>query len=165
MIPGHDPGGDAHQDGVHPQPVALPVEQADDEGQFHERIDNVHQGDGNEPFMDGKQALEGDVGDAEAGDEGGYLEDEHGVGLLPREDIQVVVDVPQADGFQDGQQKQCAAYVDDMADVEHPVRVAAGLAHLDVHEADRRRGERARNEGDEGHGAADGAVEAHVVGS
>ena len=157
-----DPRRDAHQDGVQPQAVALPVQEADDESELHERIDNVHHRDGGEALVDIEEALEGDVGDAQAGDDGGDLEHEHGVGLLPGRDVQVVVDVPQADGFQQQEQHPGAADVDDVADVEHPVRVPVGPAHLEVHEADRGRGQGAGDERDEGDGGPHGAVDAHV---
>ena len=161
----HDEGyprGYAHEDRIHPESVALPVQQADDESQFHERIDDVHDGDGREPFVDGEQALERDIGDAQAGDEGGNLEDEHRVGFLSGRYVQVIVYIPDTYGFQNEQQDQCSADMDHVADIEHPVRVSAGLSHLDVHEPDRRRGEGARDERNQRDGAAHGRVDAHV---
>ena len=112
--------------------------------------------------MDIEQALERDVGDAQACDDGGDLEHEHGVGLLPGRNVQIVVDVPQANGLQQQEQHPGAADMDHVADVEHPVRVSVGLAHLEVYEADGGRGEGAGDEGDEGDGRTHGAVDTYV---
>ena len=160
-----NPRGYAHEDCIHPESVALPIQQADDESELHERIDNVHDGNGREPFMDGEQALERDVGDAQAGDESGDLEDEHRIGFLPGRYVQVMVDVPDSYGLQDQQQHERSADVDHVADVEHPVRVSAGLAHLDVHETDRRGRQGTRDERNQRDGAAHGRVDAHIRGS
>ena len=91
-----NPGGRAHHHGIDPESVCgIPQEeQQDDQSQFHEGIRNIHQGDGPETLVHGEQALERDVGDAQAGDDRGNLEDEHRVGLLSGRDVQFVVDVP-----------------------------------------------------------------------
>ena len=99
-----DEGGYTHHQGVDAQAFFVPFQeepQAEDKKQLDCGVDYVDYCHGPEPFVNREQALERHVGNAQAGHQRGYLEHEHGIGLFSRGDVQLVMDIPEADGLQE----------------------------------------------------------------